>query len=82
MALICLPLCLTACGYSNQEERHNLFYYIFVQSIDTLLHGLGHFFGNSYGIAIVAIILIIRLFLMPFMLIQVKNMHLMREKTK
>lgn len=65
-----------------QIKKRTIVYYIFVRSLDTLLHGLGHLFVNNYGIVIIAIVLIIRLFLMPFMLIQVKNMHLMREKTK
>ncbi|RIL72749.1 membrane protein insertase YidC [Staphylococcus cohnii] len=82
IVLIFLPLILTACDYSKQEDRNGLFYYIFVKPIDMFLHGLGQLFGNNYGLAIIMIVLTIRLILMPFMLIQVKNMHLMREKTK
>ncbi|MFW0761366.1 membrane protein insertase YidC [Staphylococcus cohnii] len=82
IVLIFLPLILTACDYSKQEDRNGLFYYIFVKPIDMFLHGLGQLFGNNYGLAIITIVLTIRLILMPFMLIQVKNMHLMREKTK
>lgn len=35
-----------------------------------------------YGLAIITIVLIIRVLLLPFMVLQVKNMHMMREKTK
>ena len=77
-----LPLLLTACDYSKQEDRSGWFYFIFVKPIDMFLHGLGKLFNDNYGLAIIMIVLTIRLILMPFMLIQVKNMHLIREKTK
>lgn len=76
------PLFLTGCDYSKDEARSGLFYSIFVQPIDMLLHGLGHLYRDDYGLAIITIVLLIRLFLLPFMLAQVKNMHMMREKTK
>src|SRR5699024_2446222 len=68
--------------YSKQEDRSGWFYFIFVKPIDMFLHGLGKLFNDNYGLAIIMIVLTIRLILMPFMLIQVKNMHLIREKTK
>ena len=38
--------------------------------------------SQNYGLAIITIVVIIRLFLLPFMVMQVKNMHMMREKTQ
>ena len=35
--------------------------------------------SDNYGFAIISIVLIVRFILLPFMLIQVKNMHMMRE---
>ena len=80
--VLLVPLFLAGCDYSNDEDRNGLFYSIFVQPIDMLLHGLGHLYRDNYGLAIITIVLLIRLFLLPFMLAQVKNMHMMREKTK
>ena len=39
-------------------------------------------FHDNYGLAIIVIVLIVRFILLPLMLIQVKNMHMMREKQK
>ena len=36
-------------------------------------------FHDNYGLAIIVIVLIVRFILLPLMLIQVKNMHMMRE---
>lgn len=67
------PLFLTGCDYSKDEARSGLFYSIFVQPIGMLLHGLGHLYRDDYGLAIITIVLLIRLFLLPFMLAQVKK---------
>ncbi|WP_436965881.1 membrane protein insertase YidC [Staphylococcus shinii] len=82
LIVLLVPLFLTSCDYSTDEAKSGLFYSIFVQPIDTLLHGLGHLYRDNYGLAIITIVLLIRLFLLPFMLAQVKNMHMMCEKTK
>ncbi|WP_436854522.1 membrane protein insertase YidC [Staphylococcus caeli] len=81
LIVLLLPIFLTACDQS-QTQVSNVFNAIFVHPIDMLLHGLGHLYGENYGLAIITIVLIIRVFLLPFMVIQVKNMHMMREKTK
>ena len=49
--------------------------------MDSLLHFLGRLFNDNYGLAIIVIVLIVRFILLPLMVIQVKNMHMMREKT-
>lgn len=82
LIILLVPLLLTGCDYSKDETMSSLFHSIFVHPIDILLHGFGHLYRDNYGLAIITIVLLIRLFLLPFMLAQVKNMHMMREKTK
>lgn len=48
--------------------------------MDNLLHWLGSIFDNNHGLAIIAIVLIVRLIMLPFMLAQSKNGHFMRKK--
>ncbi|RBA01260.1 Membrane protein insertase YidC precursor [Staphylococcus arlettae] len=48
--------------------------------MDHLLHWLGSIFDNNYGLAIITIVLIVRIIMLPFMLAQSKNGHLMRKK--
>ncbi|BGE81613.1 membrane protein insertase YidC [Staphylococcus petrasii] len=79
MSLIVL---LTGCDYSHKEDQHGFFYTIFVRPMDALLHFLGRSFHDNYGLAIIVIVLIIRLVLMPLMFVQVKNIHVVRGKTK
>src|SRR5699024_5470711 len=52
----------------------------FAVPMDNLLHWLGSTFDNNYGLAIIAIVLIVRLIMLPFMLAQSKNGHFMRKK--
>lgn len=82
--LLSIPLFLTACNKSQQTHNHDqgIFNMIFVQPIDKLLLALGHLYGENYGLAIITIVLLIRVLLLPFMVLQVKNMHMMREKTE
>lgn len=82
MILFFSILLLSGCDYSKKENQTGIFYHLFVQPMDRLLHGFGHLFHNNYGLAIIAIVLLVRLILLPFMLIQVKHIHMMREKTK
>ncbi|MCG7338116.1 membrane protein insertase YidC [Staphylococcus sp. ACRSN] len=80
--LLFIPILLTACDNSDNQQHQSLFNLIFVKPIDWLLHSLGHLYGENYGLAIITIVVIIRLILLPFMVMQVKNMHMIREKTK
>ncbi len=80
--LLVVVLFLTGYDYSKSDNRAGVFYNTFVQPMDKLLHLLGRLFNENYGLAIITIVLIVRFILLPFMLIQVKNMHNMREKTK
>ena len=48
-----------------------------------LLQWLGNdVFHNNFGLAIIVLVLFIRLILLPFMLSNYKNSHMMREKMK
>ncbi len=78
--LLLLPLFLAGCDYSKQENRNGFFYNTFAQPMDKILHWLGNLFNDNYGLAIIVIVLIIRIIMLPFMLSQSKNGHLMRKK--
>lgn len=71
---------LSACDYSKSENRNGFFYNTFAAPMDHLLHWLGSIFDNNYGLAIIAIVLIVRIIMLPFMLAQSKNGNLMRKK--
>lgn len=79
LLLLSLTL-LSACDYSKSENRNGFFYNTFAAPMDHLLHWLGSIFDNNYGLAIIAIVLIVRIIMLPFILAQSKNGHLMRKK--
>ena len=67
-------------GCSAVENKEGFFYSIFVAPFDFSLDYLGNLFNGSYGMAIVAITVIIRLVLMPFMLRTYKRQQGMKVK--
>lgn len=71
---------LAGCDYSKEANRTGFFYNTFVQPLDHIVHWLGSNMGNNYGLAIIAITLIVRLALFPFMMRTYKNQSVMREK--
>ncbi|EZI36382.1 membrane protein insertase YidC [Staphylococcus haemolyticus] len=74
---------LAGCDYSKSSNRDGFFYNTFVEPMSKVLHWLGHsVFNDDYGIAIIVLVLLIRIILLPFMLSNYKNSHLMREKMK
>ena len=81
LILLSLIIFLAGCDYSKKENQTGFFYNLFVKPMDSLLHFLGRLFNDNYGLAIIVIVLIVRFILLPLMVIQVKNMHMMREKT-
>ncbi|RIP37309.1 membrane protein insertase YidC [Staphylococcus gallinarum] len=81
-SLLFILIVLTSCDNTHDEQHQSLFNILFVKPIDWLLHSLGHVYGEMYGLAIITIVIIIRLLLLPFMVLQVRNMHMMREKTR
>ncbi|SUK12262.1 membrane protein OxaA [Staphylococcus agnetis] len=80
--LLGVVLLLAGCDYSKPENRTGFFYNTFVSPMDQLIHWLGDHLNNNYGLAIVIIVLVVRIVLLPFMLSNYKNMHMMREKMK
>ncbi|MFY3791713.1 membrane protein insertase YidC [Ureibacillus sp. MALMAid1270] len=73
-----LLLLLTGC--QAVENQEGFFYNIFVKPMDFLLDYLGNLFGGSYGLAIIAITVAIRLILMPPMLKNYRRQALMKSK--
>lgn len=71
---------LAGCDYSKSENRTGFFYNTFVKNMDNIIHWLGSSFNNDYGLAIIVLVLAIRIVVLPFMLSNYKNSHLMREK--
>ena len=55
-------------GCPAVENQEGFFYSTFVKPMNYLLDFLGNLFGGSYGLAIIAITVVIRLILMPLML--------------
>ncbi len=67
-------------GCQSVENQEGFFYNIFVKPMDFLLDYLGGLFGGSYGLAIIAITVAIRLILMPPMLKNYRNQAIMKSK--
>jgi len=80
ISLLTLVTVLLA-GCQSVENQEGYFYNIFVKPMDNLLDFLGNtIFNGSYGLAIIAITIVIRLILMPFMLKNYRNQAMMKEK--
>ena len=67
-------------GCSGVENKEGYFYSIFVYPFDFLLNFFGDLFSGSFGLAIIAITILIRLVLMPLMLRNYKNQQGMKVK--
>lgn len=68
-------------GCQSVENQEGLFYNIFVRPMDFLLEFLGNsVFNGSYGLAIIAITIGIRLILMPPMLKNYRTQSMMKSK--
>ena len=67
-------------GCSGVENKEGFFYNIFVKPFEFLLTTFGDLFNGSYGLAIIAITVLIRLILMPLMLRNYKNQQGMKLK--
>ena len=77
--LTVLTFLLTGC--QSVENGEGFFYSVFVKPMDFLLDFLGNdLFNGSYGLAIIAITIMIRLVLMPFMLKNYRNQAIMKVK--
>lgn len=78
--LLGIVFLLAGCDYSKPESRNGFFYNTFVEPLDKVIHWLGSNLNDNYGLAIVIIVLAIRVILLPFMLSNYKNSHMMRLK--
>lgn len=67
-------------GCSGVENKEGTFYNIFVRPFEFLIHFFGEMFNGSYGLAIIAITVLIRLALMPLMLRNYKHQQGMKVK--
>ena len=77
--LVGVLLILTGCQSVENEE--GFFYDVFVKPMDSLLDFLGNtVFNGSYGLAIIAITVAIRLILMPLMLKNYRKQAVMKTK--
>ena len=76
-----LVLLTVLSGCQAVENEKGFFYSTFVKPMDLTLDFLGNtLFKGSYGLAIIAITLIIRLVLLPFMLRTYKSQSMMKVK--
>jgi len=76
--LVLATIVLSGCSAVKNEE--GFFYNIFVRPFDYLLNFFGDMFNGSFGLAIIAITILIRLVLMPLMLRNYKNQQGMKVK--
>ena len=72
---------LVLSGCSSVEHKEGFFYNTFVKPMNFILEFLGNnLFAGNYGLAIVAITVIIRLILMPIMLKNYRQQQAMKSK--
>ncbi|MFF2481172.1 membrane protein insertase YidC [Paenibacillus sp. NPDC058071] len=83
LAVIMVLLLLSGCGAPNGTVDANtpgFFNHYIVFPFSYLIQHIAAFFGDSYGLAIIAMTLLVRLVLMPLMLRQSKSQQAMRKK--
>ena len=80
LSLLLLSTTILLAGCQSVENKEGFFYSTFVKPMNWALDTLGNAFDGSYGLAIIAITLIIRLILLPFMLKSYKSQSEMKVK--
>ncbi len=80
LSLLLLSTTILLAGCQAVENKEGFFYSTFVKPMNWALDTLGNLFDGSYGLAIIAITLIIRLVLLPFMLKSYKSQSEMKVK--
>ena len=80
LSLLLLSTTILVAGCESVENKEGFFYSTFVKPMNRALDTLGNAFDGSYGLAIIAITLIIRLVLLPFMLKSYKSQSEMKVK--
>lgn len=80
LVILLLAAVFTLSGCAAAETEGHWFHDLLVQPFIIILKTLGEFFGNSYGITIIVITIILRTLLLPFALNMAKKQVIMREK--
>lgn len=80
LSLLLISTTILLAGCQSVENQEGFFYSTFVKPMNWALDTLGNAFDGSYGLAIIAITLIIRLVLLPFMLKSYKSQSEMKVK--
>lgn len=80
VSVLLMSLLLVLTGCQSVENKEGFFYSFFVKPMDWALNTLGGVFNDSFGLAIIAITLIIRLILMPSMLKTYRTQSAMKVK--
>ncbi|MEH7378925.1 membrane protein insertase YidC [Bacillus sp. JJ1533] len=78
--LIVLTTFLSGCGINTDSNNSGFFSHYVVEPLTQLINFIANTFHGSYGIAIITVTILIRLFMMPSMLKQYKNQSAMKEK--
>lgn len=82
LVILLLAAVFTLSGCAAAETEGHWFHDLLVQPFIIILKTLGEFFGNSYGIAIIVITIILRTLLLPFALNMAKNKSLCVKKCR
>ena len=78
--LLILPLLLAGCGKQSNSHPHGFIYRYFGVPMMHLMEWFAKLFNGNYGWALVAIVVIVRLILLPLMIDQMKKSTLSQER--
>ncbi|WP_295747404.1 membrane protein insertase YidC [uncultured Limosilactobacillus sp.] len=78
--LLVLPLLLAGCGKQSNGHPHGFIYHYFGLPMMHLMEWFAKMFNGNYGWALVAIVVIVRLILLPLMIDQMKKSTLSQER--
>lgn len=78
--LLILPLLLVGCGKQSNGHPHGFIYRYFGVPMMHLMEWFAKMFNGNYGWALVAIVVIVRLILLPLMIDQMKKSTLSQER--
>lgn len=78
--LLILPLLLAGCGKQSNGHPHGFIYRYFGVPMMHLMEWFAKLFNGNYGWALVAIVVIVRLILLPLMIDQMKKSTLSQER--
>ena len=79
--LLSLLLVLSGCVRTTKSGKpYGMVYEYLAKPMQRLMEWLASHLGNNYGWAIIAIVIIVRLILLPVMMNQMKKSTLMQEK--